>query len=352
MEARRPRPSAASLAVLFDSRTTEILAAYAQDGYLHTVQFQEAAGEAPKTERYREVNWERAAPAGAEIVIPETGHTLARLNEFWLLWRNGNTLLAQAVHHRSPVMAVLSAGEQLIDRPLVTASRELHAYACRGAELVRHRYASPGSGKLEVALDRLTEFPIPPGVCACVPLPGDPEGTALIGTATAEGETIRVRMAYVRGSRIAMLDGQPEGRYELVDGHRPALHAGTRSRPAFAVVARDRNNGTYVQLEARFDLSARTCTWNRTNLEQAAPDSLGSSRTFYYKTQDAPEPFVLAVKKSGDLVLLRRRNVQLLRAAVGEDYDYPVLTTLTRRYEAVGTGPGMELMPIGTGQIR
>ena len=103
------------------------------------------------------------------------------------------------------------------------------------------------------------------------------------------------------------------------------------------------DDGSYALLEARFDFAKNECVWKRTKLEFIPAGDFVSAAVYYYKTQDAPEPFVLAVNQAGHLVLPRRRIVNVVREDAGHGYGYPILTTLTNRYEAIGAGSEITL---------
>ena len=93
-----------------------------------------------------------------------------------------------------------------------------------------------------------------------------------------------------------------------------------------------------MQLELQLDFLKDECVWRRTVIEFVPAGSLQTGGVFYYKSQNSPEPFVMAVDNTGNLIWLRKRIVEVLRPGVGPEYGYPILTTMANRYEAVGTG--------------
>jgi len=332
-------PSVAAIAALYDGRSAELLVAYSDSttGGLHTLQFQETRADIGDVEKLLEFNWERKAPVGASIVIPEAGQALSKLDEYWLLWRTADGLAGQSSHNEDPLVSAIEDDEWTIDRPLVAGNKELHVYGWRGGLLVRHRYG------FVVTLETVLELSARPARSICAPLPGDDGNTGFIGFVNQEEGGITATALYARGKKVMQVDGRSDGRYRLMRRHKMAAHVGRKTRPALAVVTESVSDGSYALLEARFDFEKKECVWKRTNLEAIPAGSLESASVFYYKSQDSPEPFVMAVNSSGNLILPRRRNVTMLREGVGPAYGYPILTTLANRYEAVGSGSEIAL---------
>ena len=100
----RESPAAAATAVLYNGLSTELLAAYADEGSgaLHALQFQETRADVGEVELLLRFDWERTAPEGAAIVLPEAGQPLLRLDEYWLMWSSGDLLFAQSAHAFEP----------------------------------------------------------------------------------------------------------------------------------------------------------------------------------------------------------------------------------------------------------
>ncbi len=309
-----------------------VVYADAATGGLHTLQFEETRADAGEVERLFQFDWERTAPAGASIVIPEAGHSLSKLDEYWLLWRSADGLAGQSSRQKSVLVSTVDEGERTIDRPMVVGNRELHVYGWRGGLLVRHRYSDV------VTLDTVLELGARPARSICAPLPGDDGGTGFIGFVNEAEGGISATAVYARGKKVMRVEGRAEGRYRLMKRHRMGAHVGRKARPAVAVMTENHDDGSYVLLEARFDFEKKECAWKRTKLEAIPPGDLVSAAVFYYKSQDAPEPFVAAVNQAGQLVLPRRRTLRLVREGVGAGYEYPILTTMTNRYEASGVG--------------
>lgn len=332
-------PAAAAMAVLYNGNSAEMLVAYSDEttGGLHTLQFEETRADLGEIELLLQFDWTRRAPAGASIVIPEAGHPLSKLDEYWLMWRTGDSLFGQSSHHSLALASAIAEDEWTVDRPLVAGNRELHVYGWRGGGLVRHRYGAA------VNVETVMEIGARPARSICAPLPGDEDGTAFIGYINEADGGIVATALYARAGKMLQLDGRAEGRYRLMGRARMGAHVGRKARPALAVMTESHDDRVYALLEAQFDFRKKECVWKRTNLEAIPVGNLMSAAVFYYKTQDAPEPFVLAVTQAGDLVLPRKRNVTVVRRDVGAAYGYPILTTLTNRYEAVGVGSEIRL---------
>jgi hypothetical protein len=339
-------PPAAATAVLYDGRSAEMLVAYvdAATGGLCTLEFHETKADLGEVELFRTYAWERGSTPGAMVLMPESGHRLLQLDEYWLMWRSGILLYGQSVHHPGALAAGVDANERLVDRPIVTASQELHAYAWRGRKLFRHRYLPRQEGQPLVSIDLIWEAEEAPLRSVCVPVPGGDKGAAMVGFIAESGEALSATMLHVRGTNAVPLEGKTEGKYRLMGRHRLALHAGVKLRPALAVMGVGRDDEAYTLLEAQFDFGKGECVWKRTKIEFLAPGCLQSAAIFHYKSQNAPDPFILAVDANGHLIWLRKRIVQVLRENVGPDYGYPVLTTMNNRYEAVGAGADIRLM--------
>jgi len=344
MEAKTESPASAAIAVLYDGRATEVLVTYAEaDGGLHTLQFRETRADIGEVEMLLDYDWQRKAPPGAIVLIPESGHSLVKLDEYWLMWRDGQMLMGQAVSRPEPVASVTEAGERLIDRPIVAPNQQLHAYAWRGKTLVRHRFPARNEGG-EATVETLWEAPTQPTRALCSPVPGDEAGKVMIGYLNDTESGLEASAVYVCDDKVTPVLGKSTGRYRLRARNRMGMHVGIKARPELAVVAESYEDGGYVLLEAKFDMAKGECQFHRTNIEGVPKDHMQSSATYYYKTQDTPEAFTLAVGKAGHLISPKRRNVQIIRHNVGGEYGYPVLTTLAGRYAATGTGAGVKLV--------
>lgn len=330
-------PTAASTTVFYDGRAAEMICAFVDaNGALCTLEFHETRADTGEVELARGVEWDKRAPGGMGLLIPQAGELLVKLDEFWWMWREGSLLFGQAVHSPLVLAAVLEGGERLIERPVIAANGELHAYAWRGGRLVRHRFVAGRDGNPRVSTEDVWETAAAPLRSVCAPVPGG-DGV-LIGMVDETGDVLTARVLLVRGKSATVLEGVTEGRYRLMGRHRMGIHVGTKRRPALGLMAESRDDGAYAVLEAQFDLAKGECVWRRTRLEFLAPGSLQSAGVFFHKSQNAPEAFALAVDGAGDLVWLRKRIVELVRAGVGGDYGYPILTTMQNRYEAVGVG--------------
>jgi hypothetical protein len=319
-----------------------MLVGYAEEatGALHTLQFEETRADTGETGRLLRFDWERRAHRGAAVVVPEAGQPMQKLEEYWLMWREEDWLFGQSARRDEPLASALAEGEWPIDRPLVSGKGELHQYAWRGGRLVRHRF---GGKREAVRVETVLEIGERPGRTMCAPLPGDGDGTALIGYAGESAGNITATALYVRSGKVMQVEGSSEGRYRLMGRHRMGVHVGKKARPAVAVMTESHDDGSYALLEARFDFGKKECSWKRTKLEGVAPGSLETAGVYYFKTQDAPDPFVLAVDREGRLLWPRRRLVTVVREDAGLDYAYPILTTAANRYEAVGSGQDIVL---------
>lgn len=335
-------PTAAATAVLYDGRSAEMLVAFADEatGALHTLQFEEALAGTDNAPLLLHADWDRAAPPGASLVLPEGGQPMAKLNEYWIMWRDGDRLYGQSARQPEPLSSPLLEDEWIIDRPIMAGCDQLHVYSWRAGTLTRHRFGP------QVTIESIMELPAQPTRSVCAPLPGDQDGTAFIAFVNESEEGIAATALYIRAGKVMQLHGAPEGRYKLMRRHRMGVHVGRKTRPALAMVTMDAAGGTYAQLEARFDFGRKECIWKRTKLETVAAGSLASAAAFYWKTQDSPEPFLLAINAQGHLVSPRRRTVQTIKLDADPEYGYPILTTAASRYEVSGSGVEITLRRI------
>ncbi|HEU0122961.1 MAG TPA: hypothetical protein VFQ91_20705 [Bryobacteraceae bacterium] len=334
-------PSAASTAALYDGQAAEFLIGYtdAGSGGLCTLEYQETSSDTGEVECLGIHNWQRAGSPEGMVLLPESGHGMNRLGEYWAMWRSGILLYAQSARDAKPAYAPMDRSERLVDRPVVTADRELHAYSWRAEKLVRHRFSETG-----VALEPVWSAELAPGRTSCAPIPADRSGGVVISTVDETGDFLTARVLSVRGSKVTDVAGKTEGRYRLMPRHRMALHVGVKSRPNLAFLGISRDDESYAVLEAQFDIAKGECVWRRTRIEFLSPEQLQSAAVFHYKTQNAPEPFVLAVDAANQLIWLRKRIVQVLRENVDPSYSFPVLTSRTQRYEAIGSGASIQLV--------
>jgi hypothetical protein len=339
------RATAGTTAVLYNGLSSELLVAYvdAATGNLHTMQFEETRADRGETERMVDFDWERQTPAGVGLVIPEAGHPLAKIDEYWALWQRESVLYGLAAHHPAPISTALAEEEWLIERPIVARNQEMHVYGWRGGRLVRHRYGAPKSGLPVVHVEPMMDLPARPARSVCGALPGDDEGTAVIGYVNDTDGTVTATVLYARGGKVMPLEGKSEGRYRLMRRHRMGFHVGTKMRPALAMMGESLEDGGYVLLEARFDFKKQECVWRRQRMESLRAGGLDSLSIYYLKTPDVGEPYLVAVDKDGNLISPRRRTVVKIRDGEGTGYSYPIVTTGANRYEAVGEGREIRL---------
>jgi len=332
-------PTAAETAVLYNGRAAEMLIGYVDPatGKLHTIQLEETWVDRGEVSRLLDFDWERRVPPGTSIVLPAAGHPLVKLDKYWSLWRAEDRLFAQSTHREAVLSAVMEPEDWIIDRPVVTGNRELHVYGWRGGLLIRYRFTT------EAILEAALKLDARPTRSICAPVPGDDGATTFIGYVNEVDGAIVANALYIRGKKVMPVEARADGRYRLMPRHRIGVHVGTKVRPALAIMTESLDDGTYVLLEARFDFAKSECVWKRTKLENVPAGDLQSATIYYYKTQDASEPFILALNQAGHLVLPRRRTVTVIREDAGPNYGYPILTTLTNRYEAIGSGSDISL---------
>ncbi|MBI2689147.1 MAG: hypothetical protein HYX27_22825 [Acidobacteria bacterium] len=330
-------PAGTATAALYDGKSTELLVVHADaaTGRLGTFEFHETRADHGEVELFRGFDWERRAPPGTMVLIPEAGQLLAKLDQFWLLWRSGNALFGQAVHHPTPLSSLVVDGERIIDRPIVASNQELHVYAWRGGKLLRRRYAAKRNGEAQVIVEQAWEREAAPARSISVPVPSGDGGAAVVANVNDAEGVLSASALLFRAGKGKEAKGTAEGRYRLMARHRMALHAGVKGRPALAMIAESAADGAYVLLEAQFDFAKGDCVWRRTTIEFLAPGHLQSAAVFYYKSQNSPVPFVTGVDQQGDLIWLRKRIVEAIRSDAGSGYSFPILTTTNNRYEAV-----------------
>jgi hypothetical protein len=319
--------------VLYNGTQVQLLAGYAdaETSQLHILQFWETRADLGETAPLRVIDWNKSAPRGAELIVPEAGHILEMLAEFWFAWRSGSTLSAQAMTQDHPQSIEVPAGEILIDRPVVVLSKELHVFAWRGRQLVKHRFSTSAAPVTEFIIE--LDYDVVHARTAAVP--GDNNETTLVAAIGEKDGRIVASALYVRGPRALRVDGAFDGARKIMAAQRIGAHAGTKFRPAIALVAENESGG-YSLLEAIFKFADRECTWTESPYESLAPKQLRSAAVYYYKTQDSPEPFAVAVNTRDQVIQPRTTQHQIVREAAGDNYAFPILTTYTSRYELLG----------------
>jgi len=327
--------------VLYNGTQVQLLAGYADAATreLHILQFRETRGDLGETARLRVIDWNKSAPRGASLILPEAGHILEMLAEFWFAWRSGSTLSAQAMTQDHPQSIEIPGGEVMIDRPVVVLSKELHVFAWRGRQLVKHRFSTTAAPVTESIVE--LDYDVVHSRAAAVP--GDDNETTLIAAAGVKEGRIVASALYVRGPRAIRVDGVFEGAYKITAAQRIGVHAGTTMRPAIALVG-ENEAGHYALLEAVFAYTKRESAWSETVYESLAPKQLHSAAVCYYKTQDSPEPFVVGVNTKDEVIQPRVERYQIVRAGAGEGYSFPIMTTFTSRYELLGSGDSAKLL--------
>lgn len=341
MLGRTETPRAMTTSVLYNGKQVQLLAGYANalTGALHIVQFRETRADLGETARLQVIDWNKSAPRGVELILPEAGHILEMIAEFWFAWRSGSKLSAQAMTQDHPQSIELPAGEVLIDRPVVVLSKELHVFAWRGRQLVKHRFSTTAAPVTEPIIE--LDYDVIHSRTAAVP--ADDDDTTLIAATGVKDGRIVASALYVRGPRALRVDGVFDGAYKPMAAQRIGVHAGIKIRPAIALLA-ENEAGKYALLEAVFEYTKRECAWSDTVYESLAPKQLRSAAVCYYKTQDSPEPFAVAVNTKDEVIQPRITRYQIVRAGAGDDYSFPIMTTFTSRYEVLGSGDSAQLL--------
>jgi hypothetical protein len=327
--------------VLYNGKQVQLLAGYADalTGALHIVQFRETRADLGETARLRVIDWNKSAPRGAELILPEAGHILEMLAEFWFAWRSGSTLSAQAMTQDHPQSIEIPAGEVIIDRPVVGLGKELHVYAWRGRQLVKHRFSTTATPVTENIVE--LDYDVVHSRTASVP--GDDNDTTLIAATGVKDGRILASALYVRGARALRVDSAFDGAHKIMAAQRIGAHAGTKMRPAIALLAENESGG-YALLETVFEYAKRESAWSDTVYESLAPRQLKSAAVCYYKTQDSPEPFAVAVNTKDEVIQPRLTRFQIVRAGAGDGYSFPIMTTFASRYEVLGSGDSAQLL--------
>lgn len=327
--------------VLYNGTQVQLLSGYADaaTGALHILQFRETRADLGETARLQVIDWNKSAPPGVLLILPEAGHILEMLGEFWFAWRTGATFTAQAMTQDHPQSIELAAGEVIVDRPVVVLNQELHVFAWRGRQLVKHRFSTTAAPVTEMIIE--LDYDVVHSRTAAVP--ADDNDTTLIAATGVKDGRIVASALYVRGPRALRVDGVFDGAYKIMAAQRIGAHAGTKIRPAIALVA-ENEAGKYALLEAMFEYTKRECTWSATEYESLAPGQLRSAAVCYYKTQDSPEPFAVGVTIRDEVIQPRMTKHQIVRAGAGDDYSFPIMTTYTSRYEVQGSGDSAQLL--------
>jgi len=172
-------------------------------------------------------------------------------------------------------------------------------------------------------------------------VPGDENDMAVIGVAGLRNGKIAATVLLVRGDKAVRADGVHDGPYRPFEQQQIAVHAGMKFRPAITLLGVDKDGG-YALLEAQFEPSKRECVWTAAPLA-AGKNHLKSAAAYYYKSQNSPRSFLVAVDKSGTLLQPRADTVQIVREDVGDRYSFPILVTRGSRYEATGAGESIKL---------
>jgi len=323
---------ATATAVLYNGRQVQILVAHAPGGALQTAQFRETRADLGETEKLRDLSWEKQVPAGVPLILPESGHLLEKIEDFWVAWLADSSLHAIARTAAKPVTVALAAGERLIDRPIVVLSKELHVFTWKGRTLTKHRLRPSG----ETVTESLLELDYDVLHSRTAPVPANDDDATLVGAVGMKDGKLVASALYVRGPKALRVDAVHADNWRPMPAQSIGVHAGTAIRPAIALVARDAA-GKYALLEAVFEYQKRESGWSETVFQSLQPDQLKSAAVFYYKTQDSPEPFAVAVDTKNRVIQPRNARHQIVRRDAGDGYTFPIVTTNASRYEVIGT---------------
>src|SRR5258708_8544687 len=132
---------ATSTAALYDGARTEMFVALAgEDGALRTLQFYETQTALGDVALLKAYDWGRRAPGGTTLLVPEGGMRPEEMQNFWLMWRQEEWMVALSVAQEVPGGLAMRPGDRMIDRPLMVGDDQLPAYLWRGDQLVRFAY--------------------------------------------------------------------------------------------------------------------------------------------------------------------------------------------------------------------
>jgi len=340
MQGKTETPASVSTAVLYNGIGVELLIGFAvpETGAIHSSQFLETRPDKGEYQHFKTVDWGRTAAPGAVPIVPECGHVMERVGEYWMAWRKAAVLSAAPAETNTPASVPLADGEKLIDRPLVVLSKEMHAYTWRGSKLLKHRFRPGGA---PVLTEEILTLDYEPLLSRSAAVPGDENDMAVIGVAGLRNGKIAATVLLVRGDKAVRADGVHDGPYRPFEQQQIAVHAGMKFRPAITLLGVDKDGG-YALLEAQFEPSKRECVWTAAPLA-AGKNHLKSAAAYYYKSQNSPRSFLVAVDKSGTLLQPRADTVQIVREDVGDRYSFPILVTRGSRYEATGAGESIKL---------
>jgi len=338
-------PRAQAISALADIDDTELFVVFAdrKDRGLVTVQYFEKPGEGGLDElrRLKDTRWETTVPEGFEPFAAASGRLRDDLGIFWAGWSNERSLHALSIFQEQPIRLTLESGERLVQSAVAVPSKRMHQYAWRErgtrAALWLHEFMGELDGPGRLASREIGLVEPLPTVSAAAPLSGTDDDRSVLAWA-GSGDAGLIAGAVMAGAgEFAPAATTPAPRIRPADRQRLGLVVGQGGEGILVAgfVGLQEDSGAYVFVEARFDLNVGEGKLELQPLP-VPPGSVHSGATIYYRDAEEPSALVLLLSPEGVLsrYLTDKRELRELRSGVSLDYDFPVISTFARIYEA------------------
>jgi hypothetical protein len=177
-------------------------------------------------------------------------------------------------------------------------------------------------------------------------LPTETEPGAAFGWLESGRTGLTARFARERGSDLRIAASAPLAAWRPLPNQRAALWVGRSGGAMQRFVAAHVESGEYAVVSATWNATANTVAVAVDSLG-IAPGGLASAASFFYRNAYEPGGFTLLLDRAGTLWMASTGPPRTIRSGVPADYDFPVLASIARAYEAsVVEGGDVDLQPL------
>lgn len=308
---------------------------------LSTVQFFEKRPDLGEIEVLKKANWKVKVPENQTLFMATAGQRRDALKTSWVGWKNDAALNGLSLFLEKPVSVPLLAIDRLIDPPVIV-NRKMHQYFFRTeggrSQLWRHEFAGdmgqPGACQTVKVLDLTAGS----ATGAAAPVPG-PDGQVVVAWVQADEQGLRVGAALIKGEPEKVLHTASIAALKPIERLRLGVYTASKALAQVTCVAQKPDGSAYQVVEAVCDFengAAKT----QTQPLKLPPNTLHAAASFYLKLPEEAQGFTCLLNKQGTLFLYENERLREWRRAVPLQYDFPMVTTLGARHEAVMNAKG------------
>jgi hypothetical protein len=314
---------------------------------LVTMEFYEKRRDLGEMRLLKQVNWAIVVPQDARVFMPTSGLLRDQLDAVWVGWRTAEKLSAMSMYQEFPIDVSLDASTKLINPPIILPSKKMVQYFWLPKDetwtLFKYEFHGGQREKGTVTRERIRQAGSEPILSAASPAFGAENDQAAVAWLEQTDAGIKAVACLFLSDSSEILETPAIPYVKPLQRQRMATYADQAGGIRVAFVAESRIGG-YIVIEVRFDFGKHHFTFHTEGL-RILPETLQAARVFYFKSKNDPGSFVCAISKEGTLTVMNpgSESFQVARKQVDPEYDFPIVTSATGRYEAARADGQIEL---------